>query len=83
MGKKQSTGKKKDVKIRKLYHLDPEDTLFIREYAQKKGLSESEVIRQAVRNLQGKTEVDPFIKIIGSVETGSEEAENHDEVIYE
>ncbi len=83
MDQKRSSEKKKGAKVRKLYHLDPEDTLFVREYAQKKGLSESEVIRQAVRSLQGKTEEDPFIKIIGSVETGSEEAENHDEVIYE
>jgi len=83
MGKGERGRKKADTKVRKLYHLDPDDTMFVREYAHKKGISESEVIRKAVRCLQKKTEEDPFRKLIGSVEAGSGRAENHDEVIYD
>ncbi len=70
-------------KVRKLYHLDSEDALFVCEYAREKGISESEVVRLSVRTLQGKVEDDPLKKMIGSVKAGPGEARNHDKVIYE
>ncbi len=82
MSKAIAHNKKKDRKVRKIYHLDREDTVFVREYAQKKGMSESEVIRLAVRSLQGRVEEDPFWKLIGSVEVGPGQAKNHDEAIW-
>ena len=76
---KKSSGKK----IRKLYHLDSKDVEFVSEYARQKGVSESEVIRLSVRNLQKDNAVDPFLELIGSVNAGSNQALKHDEVIYE
>lgn len=70
-------------KIRKLYHLDSSDVEFVREYARQKGVSESEVIRLSVRKLKKNSAVDPFQKLIGSVNAGPNQASKHDEVIYE
>ena len=83
MKKNENQGKQGEKKIRKLYHLDPEDALFVRERAQSKRVSESEVIREAVRALQGETKADPFQKLIGNVKARSGDAAAHDEVIYE
>lgn len=77
--KNKQTGKK----IRKLYHLDREDVEFIREYANQKEISESEVIRLSVRKMQKDTGSDPFLKLIGTVDVGLNGAINHDEIIYE
>ena len=83
MKKTENQGRQSEKKIRKLYHLDPEDALFVREHAQSKRVSESEVIREAVRVLQEKTESDPFQKLIGRVKAIPGDAAAHDEVIYE
>jgi hypothetical protein len=83
MNKEKSKNKQTEKKIRKLYHLETEDAIFVREYARNKGISESEVIRMSVRTLQSKVEEDPFRKVIGSVNAGPNQAVNHDEVIYE
>ncbi len=77
--KSESSGKK----IRKLYHLDSKDVQFVREYARQKGVSESEVIRLAVRKFQKNNALDPLQELIGSVHAGSDQASKHDEVIYE
>ena len=76
-------GNKEGKKIRKLYHLDREDALFVREYAKEKGISESAVIRLSVRNMQKDLGADPLQRLIGSVDGGLEGAVRHDEVIYE
>ncbi len=73
----------KHKKVRKLYHLEPQDVQFVREYAEQKGFSESEVIRLSVRTLQGCVKDDPFEEMIGSVRAGKGQAEKHDEVIYD
>ena len=73
-------GKKK---VRKLYHLDDEDAIFVREYAAEKGVSESEVIRLSLRHLQKGKVSDPFVKMIGTLKANDEDAVRHDEVIYE
>ena len=83
MNTEKSKNKQKEKKIRKLYHLETEDAIFVREYARNKGISESEVIRMSVRTLQSKVEEDPFRKVIGSVNAGPNQAVNHDEVIYD
>jgi len=70
-------------KIRKLYHLDPEDARFVREQARQKGVSESELVRLAVRAYQKKLDGDPFLELLGSVEAGENQASRHDEVIYD
>jgi len=70
-------------KIRKLYHLEPQDVAFIREYAQKRKISESEVIRLSVRKLQEEVKADPFKELLGSVRAGNGQAVRHDEAIYE
>jgi hypothetical protein len=73
----------KDKKIRKLYHLDQEEVLFVREYARNNKMSESAVIRLAVQLLEDDCAEDPFAKLIGSVKAGPGQAAKHDEVIYE
>jgi hypothetical protein len=83
MNTEKSKNKQTEKKIRKLYHLEIEDVIFVREYARNKGISESEVIRMSVRTLQSKVEEDPFRKVIGSINAGPNQAVNHDEVIYE
>ena len=83
MNTEKSKNKQTEKKIRKLYHLEAEDAIFVREYARNKGISESEVIRMSVRTLQSKVEEDPLRKVIGSVNAGPNQAVNHDEVIYE
>ncbi len=81
--KNKLSGKKKSKKVRKLYHLDQDDAQFVREIAGSKGISESEVIRQAVRTLQAKEREDPLLDLIGRVKAESGDAAAHDEVIYE
>ena len=76
-------GMRTGKKIRKLYHLDSEDVQFVREYAQKKGVSESAVIRISVRSLQDNVKSDPFEDMVGSVKAGQNQAVKHDEVIYD
>jgi len=73
----------KRKKVRKLYHLDQDDAQFVREVAENKGVSESEVIRQAVRDLQDKGQTDPLRALIGEVKTEPGDAVDHDRVIYE
>ncbi len=72
-------------KIRKLFHLEPRDIVIIKKLAKNKKVSESEVIRIAVRELGVKegAVVDPFAKMIGSVKAGKNQAAEHDKVIYE
>ncbi len=70
-------------KVRKLYHLDGEDAMFVREYAAEIGVSESEVIRLSLRHLQKDKGSDPFLKMIGTVKANDEDAVRHDEVIYD
>ncbi len=83
MGHSKQNSKGRVKKIRKLYHLDTADVEFVCEYASQKGVSESEVIRLSVRKLKKSSAVDPFQELIGSVSAGSDQACNHDEVIYE
>lgn len=83
MGDEKRVKIRSSKKVRKLYHLDQEDARFVREYAQQKGVSESEIIRVSVRKLQGSLQKDPFAEMIGSVRAGNNQAERHDEVIYE
>ncbi len=83
MNKINRSDRSDQKKVRKLYHLDSEDAFFVREYASDQGISESEVIRLSVRKFQKSEEVDPFNKMIGSVQAGSKQAEKHDLVIYE
>lgn len=74
-------------KIRKLFHLEQGDVEFIRKVASEKKISESEVVREAIHFFQSKDatglEYDPFAKLIGTVQAGSEQAARHDEVLYE
>ena len=76
---------KASSKIRKLFHLDVADTDIIKKLANSKKVSESEVIRTAIRELGIKEGVvsDPFAKLIGSVTAGKDQAVKHDKVIYE
>jgi len=83
MMKNIQSGKKKDKKVRKLYHLDQSDAQFVQEVAESKGVSESEVIRQAVRTLQEKEKEEPLRSLIGAVKTEPGDAVDHDRVIYE
>ena len=83
MGDAKMNQEIKQKKVRKLYHLEPQDVQFVREYAEQKGVSESEIIRLSVRTLQGCVKDDPFEEMIGSVKAGTGQAEKHDEVIYE
>ncbi len=71
------------TKIRKLYHIDSEDAIFVREYAAEKGVSESEVIRMSLRRLQKDMVSDPFVRMIGTVKAIDGDAVQHDDVIYE
>jgi hypothetical protein len=75
--KKNSQASKK---VRKLYHLEEEDVAFVREHATQHEISESAVIRQAVRKLQKNSGVDPFLAL---VDAGTGESVRHDEIIYE
>lgn len=72
-------------KVRKLFHLEPQDTKIIESISKSRKISESEVVRQAVRELGIKegTIKDPFSKLIGSVKAGKDRAINHDRVLYE
>jgi len=72
-------------KVRKLFHLEPHDTKIIENIAKVRNVSESEVVRQAIREFGVKegTVKDPFGKLIGSVKAGKNQATNHDKVIYE
>lgn len=70
-------------KVRKLYHLDEEDVAFVREYATRQEVSESEVIRHAVRKMQKDSSADPFFELLGIVDTGKGESVRHDEIIYD
>jgi len=83
MGKSKLFVKAGPKKIRKLYHLEPQDVAFIREYAQKRKISESEVIRLSVKRLQEEVKADPFKELLGSVRAGDGQAVRHDEAIYE
>ncbi len=83
VGDAKMNKKLKEKKVRKLYHLESQDVQFVREYAEQKGVSESEVIRLSVRTLQECVKDDPFEEMIGSVKAGKGQAEKHDEVIYE
>jgi hypothetical protein len=83
MDNRKGNAVEKDKKVRKLYHLDQEEVLFVREYARNNKMSESAVIRLAVRHLEEDNTDDPFVKLIGSVKTGSGQAEKHDQAIYE
>ena len=83
MMKNIQSGKKKDKKVRKLYHLDRGDAQFVQEVAESKGVSESEVIRQAVRTLQQKEKEEPLRALIGAVKAEPGDAVDHDRVIYE
>ena len=83
MKKNDQSGQKKNRKVRKLYHLDQDDVQFVRELADSKGVSESEIIRQAVRTLQNKEKEDPLRALIGEVNAEPGDAVDHDRVIYE
>ena len=74
----------KPTKVRKLFHLDQQDTKTIQYIAKSRNISESEVVRLAIRELGLKEKIikDPFEKIIGSVKAGKNQAVNHDEGIY-
>lgn len=79
--KKSDSGRK----VRKLFHLEQQDTKIIESIAKLRQISESEVVRQAIRELGIKegTVKDPFSKLIGSVKAGKDQAMNHDKVLYE
>jgi len=83
MGKNKQSLNTGSRKIRKLYHLEPQDVDFVREYAQKRKISESAVIRYSLRKLQEEVQADPFKELIGSVKAGNNEASRHDQIIYE
>lgn len=74
-------------KIRKLFNLGPDDIAFIKHFAQKKRISESEVVRGALKHFRKQLEpmqsYDPFEKLIGMVKAGPHEADKHDKVLYE
>lgn len=80
----KKTGHKK---IRKLFHLEPDDVAFIRGVARRKRISESEVVRGALKHFQRQfgtePEHDPFADLIGAVEAGADDGIRHDEVLYE
>jgi spore germination protein GerM len=78
--KKNSQASKK---VRKLYHLEEEDVAFVREHATRQEISESAVIRQAVRKLQKDSGDDPFLTLVGTVDAGTGGSVRHDEIIYE
>ena len=75
------------TKVRKLFHLDPEDVAFIKGVARRNRISESEVVRGALKHFQRQRgfelEYDPFTKLIGAVEAGTDDASRHDEALYE
>jgi len=83
MTKSDHSGQKNSIKVRKLYHLEEDDVQFVRELAESKGVSESEIIRHAVRTLQNKEKEDPLRALIGGVNADSGDAVDHDRVIYE
>ena len=74
--------------IRKQIYLDETMVEQIKNLAEKKGVSQSEVIRQSligyIRREQEKGETkDPLIELIGLVDSSFENAsENHDQCIY-
>ena len=70
-------------KVRKLYHLDGEDVVFVYEHAVKQEASESALIRSAVCKLQKDSGADPFLALVGPVVTGTDGSVRHDEIIYE
>lgn len=72
-------------KVRKLFHLEPQDTKTIQNIANIHNISESEVVRQAIREygIKEGTIKDPFYKLIGSVNAGKNQATGHDKVLYE
>jgi hypothetical protein len=70
-------------KVRKLYHLDGEDVVFIYEHAAKQEASESALIRSAARKMQKDSGADPFLALVGTVDTGIGGSVRHDEIIYE
>jgi len=72
-------------KVRKLFHLERQDTKIIESIAKSRQISESEVVRQAIRELgiNEGTVKDPFSKLIGSVKAGKDQAMNHDKALYE
>ncbi len=75
------------IKVRKLFHLEPDDVAFIKGMARRNRISESEVVRGALKHFQRQLgtepEYDPFAKLIGAVEAGTDDASRHDEVLYE
>jgi len=83
MTKSDHSGQKNSIKVRKLYHLEEDDVQFVRELAESKGVSESEIIRHAVRTLQNKEKEDPLRALIGGVNAEPGDAVDHDRVIYE
>jgi len=72
-------------KVRKLFHLDSGDADFIKKMAKEKKVSESQVVRMAIRDYKKKekADLDPVKKLIGTVKAGKNQARKHDEVIYE
>lgn len=82
---KVKTKEKRHRKIRKNFHLENQDIQIISTIAQSRKISESEVVRTALRELGVKEGAvkDPFAKLIGSVKAGKNLAAKHDEAIYE
>jgi len=72
-------------KTRKLVNLDNDDMLIVKALAKSRKVSESKVIRMALKELGIKEGIirDPFKDLIGSVNAGPEQAKNHDEVLYD
>lgn len=70
-------------KIKKSYYLASSDAAFVREYARQKGISESEVIKLALRIVEEDEAYDPFQELIGSVNVGCSQVPRYEEVIYD
>lgn len=72
-------------KIRKLFHLNPEEAALIKRIATKRNISESEVVRISLRKLQIEENIkyDPLEKLVGTINLGNGHALQHDEVLYE